>query len=266
MPKKDINDISHRSRPRRRQTGSTPIDDRTVTASITSTTWRLKIANTHLLVGRYAVLVDTGPANAAAMLRSRLARAGTRPEALGAVLLTHGHADHAGGAAALAESGVPVVLGSADRAMTEAGHNPELVPTGPAARLLRRFIDPAFPAFTAAVLVDDHQDLDEFGIEGEYRVVGGHTAGSAVIVTPDVLVVGDLVRGGFLGGVIASGVANTHYFSDDPARDLGYVTALIDEHRPRTILVGHGGPLDPAAARRRIDELVARRHRPGEHR
>lgn len=226
---------------------------------ITSDSWKLKIANAHLLRGRRPVLVDTGPHAAGALLAKRLAQVGLTAGDLGAVLLTHGHADHSGGTAALVTSRVPVVLGTPDRSITESGRNPELVPTGPGARLVKRlFVDPDFPAFTASVHVDDWIDLDEFGIEGEYRVVGGHTAGTAVIVTPGVLVVGDLVRGGFAGGSIAPGVANKHYFSDDPERDLGLVVDLIDEYRPSQILLGHGGPLDVSAARRRIDKLARR--------
>lgn len=221
-------------------------------------TWKLKVANAHVLIGRRPVLIDTGPANAQAMLAKRLARASIAASDLGAVLLTHGHSDHAGGAAALITPDVPVVLGASDRLITERGHNPELVPTGPGARLVKRFIDPAFPAFTASVHVADRISLDQFGLEGEYRVVGGHTAGSAVVVTPGVLVVGDLIRGGFAGGSIAAGFAQKHYFSDDPRRDIGLVVDLIDEYRPTRVLLGHGGPLDVSAARRRIDKLAER--------
>ena len=221
-------------------------------------TWKLKVANAHLLTGRRPVLIDTGPANARALLAQRLARAGIAPGELGAVLLTHGHADHAGGAAALITPDVPVVLGASDRLITERGHNPELVPTGPGARLVKRFIDPEFPPFTASVHVADRMPLDQFGLEGEYRVVGGHTAGSAVVATPGVLVVGDLVRGGFAGGSIAPGFAQKHYFSDDPQRDLGLVVDLLDEYRPTRVLLGHGGPLDVSAARHRIDKLAGR--------
>jgi hydroxyacylglutathione hydrolase len=227
-------------------------------ANTATVSWKLKIANAHLLTGRRSVLIDTGPESAGALLSKHLARADVAPGHLGAVLLTHGHADHAGGTAALTGSNVPVVLGTPDRSITELGRNPALVPTGPGGRLVKRFIDPDFPPFTATVHVDDRIDLDEFGIEGEYRVVGGHTAGSAIIATPGVLVVGDLVRGGFAGGSIAGGFAQKHYFSDDPARDLAIVVDLIDEYRPSKVLLGHGGPLDASTARRRIDKLAQR--------
>lgn len=221
-----------------------------------STTWNLRVANVHLLAGRRPVLVDSGPPAGVGRLLGHLRARGIEPADLGAVLLTHGHADHAGGASAFAELGVPVLLGAGDLAFATAGRNPDLIPTGLSARLLRPILPSSYPPVTPTSLVQGPADLAPYGLDGEMRVVGGHSPGSAVIVADDLLVAGDLVRGGYLGGMLLGGRARVHYYSGDPAADLRKVAALIDEHRPRRVLVGHGGPLDPGAARRRIDALV----------
>src|ERR1700752_5432949 len=52
----------------------------------------------HLLVDaeRKAVLLDTGLVGEAWLIRWRLSRLGLKPESIKAILLTHGHLDHAG--------------------------------------------------------------------------------------------------------------------------------------------------------------------------
>lgn len=227
-------------------------------ANVRVESWRLRVANAHLLFGRRPVLVDTGPASMRRHLDRRLRRAGVEPAGLGAVVLTHAHADHAGNAGMFDGLGVPVVLGDADAALAAAGHDPVLEPTGPAGRLLDRVLDHRFPGFVPSVTVTTTIDVATHGIDGEFRIIGGHTAGSGVLVTDGLIAVGDLIRGGYLGGAALSGVANVHYFSPDPATDLRSVAGLIDELQPRRVLVGHGGPLDADTARRRIEVLLAR--------
>lgn len=220
--------------------------------------WRLRIANAHLVMARRPVLIDTGPSSANRQLLRHLHRAGLQPGDLGAVILTHAHADHAGNAATFSDAGVPVVLGNDDITIAAAGHNPALEPTGPAGRVLKRIVSHRFPGFQPSVAVTRTVDLAPYGIDGEFRIVGGHTAGSGVLVADGLIAVGDLVRGGFLGGAVRSGVANVHFFSPDPAHDLRTVATLIDELRPGSILTGHGGPLNADSARRRIDTLLKR--------
>jgi hydroxyacylglutathione hydrolase len=224
--------------------------------------WGQGPANVHLLRGRRDVLVDTGGARGADALMRRLRRNGVEPHELGAVVLTHGHADHAGAAAAFAALGVPVVLGAGDLRIARRGRNPALLATGPAGRMLNRVLDHDYPPFEPSVVVRDRCDLGQFGLDGEIRVIGGHTDGSLVVVTGDVVAVGDLVRGGYLGGSVFPRRANVHYFSPDPARDLANVIGLLDAERPARLALGHGGPLDASTARRRLEHLANRLRRP----
>jgi glyoxylase-like metal-dependent hydrolase (beta-lactamase superfamily II) len=215
--------------------------------------WRTRGANVHVLRGRRDVLVDTGPPGSAAFVGRRLERIGTDTCALGAVLLTHGHADHAGSAADLAAGRIPVVLGAGDRGLVEAG-----VATNDAGHecCRRHRRGPPFVPFRASDLVDHVRHLDDVGIEGEVVVVGGHTPGSCVIVTPCTLVLGDLLGGG------CGRVPSWRRERDAPgAAQLATAQRLLDEHQPRSVLLGHGRSLDLAAASRRIEVLDRRTRR-----
>ena len=214
-------------------------------------TLRLPAANAHLVTGaRGHVLVDSGTAGSVGALRRALRSAGVEPRALAAVVLTHGHADHAGGARLLVGDAVPVVVGAADAAIVEAGRNPPLVPTTVSARVIRPFVDRPFAGYRPDVLVDGELDLAPFGVDLVAVVVGGHTAGSLVVVDPrpgGPALVGDLVRGGHLGGMIRPDRPLPHYYSDDTGRDLALVRDLVARHHPDRLYPGHGGPLAPDA-------------------
>ncbi len=225
------------------------------------TTIRLTAAGVHLVRGRRGpVLVDSGTARSVPALRRALAAHGVEPSSLAAVVLTHGHADHGGGARLLVGDSVPVVVGALDAPILAAGHNPALSPTNLTARFIRPFVDRRFPAYRPDVEVDGELDLGEFGLEATAVVVGGHTPGSLVVVgrgPGGPAIVGDLVRGGHLGGSLRPGLALPHYYSDDAARDLAILTGVLARHEPSTLHVGHGGPLDAAPVRSLAARLAA---------
>jgi glyoxylase-like metal-dependent hydrolase (beta-lactamase superfamily II) len=220
------------------------------------TTFNLTISNAHLLRGGRPILVDSGPPGRFSALCANLRSEGIKVNALGAVVLTHGHADHAGTAAEFLDVGVPVLLGAEDLPLATSGKNPDVRSTGLTARALRPFLPWTYSPFTPTTLVKTSIDLSPFGLDGVMKVVGGHSLGSSVVIVDDLLLAGDLVRGGYLGGTLFKGQARIHYYSDDPASDLEKVATLIDEHRPLWVLLGHGGPLKSEFARRRIDSLI----------
>jgi glyoxylase-like metal-dependent hydrolase (beta-lactamase superfamily II) len=205
---------------------------------------RLRWSNAYLLLGERPVVVDAGSPGDEAPILAALAAAGRGPRDLAAIVLTHGHADHAGAAAALrAATGAPVLLGDGDTAMAAAGRNLPLVPTGLEARLVAPFVPQAFPGVVPDVVVAEPLDLSAYGISATLRPLGGHTRGSAIVELPwgDV-VVGDLLRGGRLGGRLRAKVPMTHYYEEEPAAVTAVAGRVLDAGA-RRLLVGHGGPL-----------------------
>lgn len=195
-----------------------------------------------------AIIVDTHYARAEGWLERRLERRDVK--GLSAIVVTHAHGDHAGGALALHERlGVPVILGASDDATTQAGHNPPIHPTSLLARFVKPSIPQRFPAFTASVLVADRLDLRAYGIPGEAVVLGGHTAGSLVVQLDggDVLV-GDLVR----GGMLAHHHPTEHLYQPDVAPVHALLDQLLDAGAVR-LYPGHGDVLEAADVRKWLD-------------
>ncbi len=81
-------------------------------------------------------LVDTGLKGAPKKLVAALAEIGKRPADVSAILLTHAHQDHVGGAAAVRErTGAPVHIHDDDASYLRRGRRPPLDPRQPLARV-----------------------------------------------------------------------------------------------------------------------------------
>jgi len=216
----------------------------------------LSYSTVHVIHAPRPVLIDTGSKDDLPALEAGLRDAGVAWTDLAAVIVTHGHSDHAGLAAEIRRrSGAQLILGRADLPMVAVGRHDRLQPIGFAARVLERFaLDPNYEAFVPDVLVDDEFDLGRFGIAGTVRQTPGHTPGSLVVELRDGRAfIGDLAVGGWLMGRLWPSRATEHPFQADRARNLARLRELLG--RPlHTFFTGHGGPV----ARQSLVELLSR--------
>ncbi|HET7146178.1 MAG TPA: MBL fold metallo-hydrolase [Gaiellaceae bacterium] len=163
-----------------------------------------------------AAVVD--PGGDAADLRLELARAGAR---CAAILVTHGHFDHLGGVADLAEgTGAPVYMPEGERERLE--RYSEFAPAGVPGR-----------GYTPEHLLEGGETVTVAGIEFECVAIPGHSPAHVAFHADGELFSGDLLFAGSVGRV------------DLPGGDwdtlLESVRTLADRFPPETVVhPGHG--------------------------
>jgi glyoxylase-like metal-dependent hydrolase (beta-lactamase superfamily II) len=163
-----------------------------------------------------AVVVD--PGGDAAELRLELARSGARCTA---ILITHGHFDHLGGVADLAEgTGAPVYMPAGERDRLE--RYAEFAPAGVPGR-----------SYVPDHLLDGGETVGVAGLMFECVAIPGHSPAHVAFHTDGCLFSGDLLFAGSVGRV------------DLPGADwdtlLDSVRTLVERFPPETIVYpGHG--------------------------
>ncbi|MFL5919406.1 MAG: MBL fold metallo-hydrolase [Gaiellaceae bacterium] len=166
---------------------------------------------------REAVAVD--PGGDAARLRLELAGMGA---SCAAILITHGHWDHLGGVAELAEgTGAPVHMAEDERVLLEDVNN--FVPAGIRLR-----------PYTPDVLLQGDESLDLAGITFETLRVPGHSPGHLAYYADGCLFSGDVLFAGSVGR------------TDLPGADwdtlVASIRVLADRFPPETVVFSGHGP------------------------
>ena len=194
--------------------------------------------------GTSLVMIDSGYERNAAALDHAMRTAGLDPSHVRAVVLTHGHADHAGGARYFQQHyGARVIAGRGDEGMLSTGHNEALCPTGVLGSLRHGTDQGAtYTPVTPDVLVDEPLDLASVaGIDARVIPLPGHTHGSLVAVIAGAAFVGDLFRGSLVG----SGAEVHLYMCDVPHNRIDIQHLLNDLAPGATVFFpGHFGALD----------------------
>lgn len=154
------------------------------------------------------LLVDTSPARRWKKLDRRLRRLGVAR--LEALILTHAHYDHAGGAARLRDKYRALVfIHREEAAFLAGGESPPIGGTTVATRFLVERLAGGFGRFAVYdscrpdVLVEGEMRLDDRGFGARLLPTPGHTPGSmSLIVDEEIALVGDAMFGIFPGSIV----------------------------------------------------------------
>ncbi|WP_440947978.1 MBL fold metallo-hydrolase [Methanosarcina sp. T3] len=131
----------------------------------------LKMTSAFIIRDEGTIMVDSGYPGSEDTILEKLHEIGSSPEDIRLIVLTHGHADHAGSAAALREkTGAKVAVHRMDADKVREGNQGKLHPTGFAGRVLGLFFGmkkaSSYPAFEPDILIDEALELEEYGIRG----------------------------------------------------------------------------------------------------
>ena len=135
------------------------------------------------------ILIDTGLAKRRDDLVEELEAAGCMPGDLKLIIVTHGHLDHSGNTAYLRERyDVKVAMHGGDLAMAESGDMFVGVKglTVAVIRLLLPLVGLSrYDMFRPDIILEDGQDLSEYGFDARVVHVPGHSKGSIGVLTRD---------------------------------------------------------------------------------
>ncbi|MEQ5837321.1 MBL fold metallo-hydrolase [Marinobacter sp. NFXS9] len=205
-------------------------------------TFTVALANTHVLdVSGVRLMIDSGKAGNEGTLIDKMSEAGIDPASIDYLILTHGHTDHAGGAAYFKRHfGTRIIASAAEASMLAEGKNDDLCPTNMVGGVLKPFImRESYPPVTADVVVGDQFDLASIGAHGIIVSIPSHTPGSIAVLIDNKAFVGDLVRGGLLQKTMPA----RHFYMCDLEKNNSDIRKILANERIDTWYTGHMGPL-----------------------
>jgi hydroxyacylglutathione hydrolase len=206
---------------------------------------RLRISTAFLVKSSRPILVDTGSPGEARRIVRALEKEGLRLKDLAMILHTHGHADHCGSTQALKRlHDVPAAIHPGDARKLRSGDKALLRPTRFFSRVILPFVNVPFPGVTPEILLREDFSLREYGLPAEIVSTPGHTEGSISLVFDNGhAIAGDLLMGGYLGGLFRADEPDYHYYAEDLSEIRRSIVKLLQRGVTK-FYVGHGGPLD----------------------
>jgi glyoxylase-like metal-dependent hydrolase (beta-lactamase superfamily II) len=170
------------------------------------------------------LLIDACNDPEATVIKGALAAAGSSPADVGLILLTHGHFDHANGAAAFPDAEVRAMPADIPLLTGEVGMDSPMGSLVPASDSGVRVKRP----------LEDREKITFDGTTVEVLALPGHTPGSAVFFAHGVLFMGDSA------GMTADGMKGTPWvFSADTAQNGAELVGLYNRFSRREADVKH---------------------------
>ncbi|MHB1295326.1 MAG: MBL fold metallo-hydrolase [Anaerolineae bacterium] len=205
---------------------------------------------------RGAILVDSGFPGTQGIILRTLRRAGLAPTDLSLILITHGHVDHFGSAAALREQGgAPVAIHQADAAWMCDGRNAPYHVLSPRGYLLAPFAGrgmyPGARGCAPDIVIQGVASLAPYGVPGWIVPTPGHSPGSLSLVLESecggrrVALAGDLL----IGLPIWRRTTPTWPLIADDNAALRRSLRSLMAYQPEVVYSAHGGPFRAEAIR-----------------
>ena len=191
------------------------------------------------------VLIDTGMPKRRKQIEAALEEAGCRPGALTLIVLTHGDIDHCGNARYFRERyGSRIAMHREDVGMVEAGR---FFSSRKKRNVLLTWMMNSFFAlsprdrFTPDLLLDDGDDLSEYGLAARIVGIPGHSRGSIGVLTA----AGEL----FCGDLLANTDRPELWSIMDDASAARTSVIKLESLAIEQVFPGHGSPFPWASFR-----------------
>lgn len=206
-------------------------------------TYTRAFINIHYVeTGKKTLLIDCGNVDDSAKIETYFKKKDLDLSKVDYLIITHGHADHAGNAQYFKEKyGMKIIVGAAEQQIiADHGDDPDICPRGFNGWLISKTLGGRFyRPFEPDIVVEDTYDLSQLGIDGKIVTTPGHTPGSITTFIKNKAFTGDLIT----AKPFNKGKPSYHTFMCDLEDNLKDIQQIANEPGIEEWYLGHLGPL-----------------------